>query len=652
MKPGPARQTLRTAAALAAVFLVLASPGIARVCQYHRLNARAIENAPPLLVDLARQGLRPQAEKNAAFRFDITSLGLESLSDSDQGDSPLVFKENGVPLTPHSTHRDIRGGQRGCFSHWGNQILFSPSAQTPPTTNVYTIECPLNRAVPPKHRDTPAFRALWSLLAVFGLACGPALRFFGVHLPARPYKGAALLALATTYGLILRFTLCGTPQLPSSWNTFCVAPDSFSYMQPWTPASIRPPLYPWFIRAATALAPAYSLNSADYTYNVPVCDQPQHPLLRVVQAQKMALAAAVCLAALALMRFVPPPLAVLFFMALLDFGFLTEQIDFILSETLAQALLMIILALFFFYLDRPSVARMVCAGAACGALFCVRPAGAFAVFFPAAMFVRGVADTGRRACLSAAAAAALYGAIATAPALVNYTRTGFWQLTNMYEATQLMWALNFAADGDIDLMPDEASRRFFDQAVRELRNQESTTLAALPPSAWKFSKRLNTIFYKVAMPTAVAQGLSTPSDGLNTRNAQATFQKVSRPLLAKYHANRLQVAWNQWTGHASRLAGPSRRPWLQWLILLGCPAAALACGPWVRIAVGTCVAAHLAAVWMVSFNDTPETRYVHATECLVLLGMFILFFALGQSATAAMKRAWKAETPENKKPGA
>lgn len=56
--------------------------------------------------------------------------------DGASHDSPLLLFENGIELGPaHALHDDIRGKGGGRFSHWGRQIWFSASDNSPPTDN-------------------------------------------------------------------------------------------------------------------------------------------------------------------------------------------------------------------------------------------------------------------------------------------------------------------------------------------------------------------------------------------------------------------------------------------------------------------------------------------------------------------------------------
>ena len=65
----------------------------------------------------------------------VAPVGRRLISDLD-GRSRLILFEDGQALAhPHSSDDDIRELGAGRYSHWGDEVLFSSSDNTDPSTN-------------------------------------------------------------------------------------------------------------------------------------------------------------------------------------------------------------------------------------------------------------------------------------------------------------------------------------------------------------------------------------------------------------------------------------------------------------------------------------------------------------------------------------
>lgn len=112
----------------------------------------------------------------------IVALPSEIPSGDDNANhrrSTIIFTENGIPLSPHRPHDDIRKKGKGLFSHWNKHLIFSSTDNSDPRTNGKAYEISYT-IIPGMTKSLLAIFLLSSmcLTIVFRKATFPALILF------------------------------------------------------------------------------------------------------------------------------------------------------------------------------------------------------------------------------------------------------------------------------------------------------------------------------------------------------------------------------------------------------------------------------------------------------------------------------------------
>lgn len=516
--------------------------------------------------------------------------------------SPLLILEDGVPLRRCSSEAELLA-QRGRFLHAGAWLYLSSGDGLDPAGNGREYRALVSREL--LQREAVACAPAWvfwlslaglALLALVWAACWPAVRVGW-------YCGSLLLALVVFSAQHLR----------GQWDVFRIARDSSSYLGDSEARSFRPPGYPAFIALVTAGEPPLTVRLAAHPLEQEVRGAEGEPALRVVRSQKLALHAALLLVSALLMWALPPPGVVVCHLLLLHGGWLSAESDWLLSEPLAQAWMLLLVG-GFALLARGSSRWLLALPLLAGALLATRLAGVYGVVFPLVGSVLVIRRDRGRAVRPVAAAVALLAACALLPALSRRAQPAAPGVSQ-WSTTRICFALQLARAGDERLMPDATTRDFLARALARLPLEQAKLEAGRGRvEQWEY---LGANLYHVALPVAHEMGLP-PGE------VEGVFLRAAWPLHRAY-PGRLLGLWAEslWTA-TTRTTRLCSGPGTLLLLVLAAGALGRLCAPWARWVAGTAIGAHAAHLFVVCTCDMPIDRYVYATEPLALLAGCVL----------------------------
>jgi len=445
-------------------------------------------------------------------------------------------------------------------------------------------------------------------------------KYASFHIP-RWIRAAYLLSLLIAFFLltvISRRDHRDVISFPSSWDTFYLAPDSGSYIQPYTPESARTPLYPLFIHAVGQT----STFPTDLPMNAPIVRK--HPLLRVAQAQRILQGVTALFACYALMWIVPPALPPLFFLWMFESDFFMEYPNsFILSEPLAQCWLLLLLGCFCFWVARRRTIWLFLAGLSVAAAFLTRPdTGIPAGLILAAMLIDAMV---RRRCSRwlPVSLAVFSGAFPIMLLMYyQYTYAGYIAFLEFGKSHRICYALQFAQPEDVELMPDKPSRKFFLEAMNQKKHWDEQ-FADKPEPVQSWNKH-GTYLYLIAGPLL---------SGFPSTERYRLLEKVYTPLLQKHRLDHYKFGLFQFSyvlgGRDHRSPASLSLP--PGVVLLGILGIGIAL--WrMKVEQGIlCLglvfsSAHLLHLIFLSFHGNPLLRYVLVTQWI--LGLILCLFLL------------------------
>ncbi|MFO1100871.1 MAG: hypothetical protein U1E81_22095 [Xanthobacteraceae bacterium] len=363
----------------------------------------------------------------------------------------------------------------------------------------------------------------------FHLISWMALAAFAALVLAKPAYAAAekgcsiIVAMALANGAIMVFggyhcwglfdSVCGAPghvqslRALTDWSTVYANNDTYTYLVPFDGFSLRPPLYYLFskivllfhVDSEKVLQEANDLialglqspndlgdNVIDKTRHLAdaVSAQKYPSLLRLAQAQKVLLWASTIYFAIAAMRVVPAIFAAMALLALFDGGYLTHwyYIHAIESKTLYLTCFFATAAASLACMRAPGMRNLFLAALFGGAMVLARPQGYVAILLVAVCAVRVLAYrpwSFRKSAVSATAAIAIFTVMAAFPTMATFFRTGVVQPSNIYAMSRIMAALELATPRDLDLMPDEFTRKYLSLMLdMKARNEKPADLNA------------------------------------------------------------------------------------------------------------------------------------------------------------------------------
>lgn len=610
------------------------------------LSMAAVQLTAPLpsasevrAVTLASDTYPALPEDGGARRIDISALNLEELSDkssSAPNASPLVLLQNGRPMTPHRSHKDIRSGCDGCFSHWGPHIIFSGFSGARLEESSLTLVYPVPRG------NSKFASILLGLMAAMACGAGLWITFLSYQrrCPWRPGPAGIAAGLIVLVGSLYQVISCEvvTSQGISSWDSFAISDDSASYLADPLRQFDRPMGYSAFL-ALTADPAIRNPEALKGLPKKPIKDAQQLALLQPIRAQKIFLCLSSALMAWALCLVIPAPIAAGLVLLLWTGGWMCPEMDRYLTECVTQSWLFLLVAAFTWCASKRSGYGLILAAALCGALINTRSAGIYSIIFLISAGLCLLWTRRRRALLPLATSICLFAVLFFAPSLYRAYVKGTFLPAPRFADQQMAFALQVARPSDIDLMPDEQSREYFVRAL-ERKAVADQELLSSPGFEKKFGfSYLNSNLYKVARWTA-------RSFGLDNDAARPIFATVARIVLREHRMEYLKLAAESFMYATSPGQTRIDLPFLSfWGIILVTVLAALAVRG-AESAIGlTLIAAHLLHLAVIASFDVPLQRYINATELLVLIGVTLvasrsLSVAIALLGAKLRKRAW------------
>jgi hypothetical protein len=187
--------------------------------------------------------------------------------------------------------------------------------------------------------------------------------------------------------------------------------------------------------------------------------------MRVSRAQKIVMLGTSLVACFALMGLTNPPLAATFFLWLYDHYFFSQLTSYILTETLNQSLVFLLIAVFLVFIWKRWRWLIPCAGALCATFFLTRPASLYGGVFMAVMLIMALLWNWRAYWLPALISLLLAGGLVSLPVFYSYIKTGNLMSTPTYALQMWSFAVEFATPEDIPYMPDELSRQLLSKVL-------------------------------------------------------------------------------------------------------------------------------------------------------------------------------------------
>ena len=529
----------------------------------------------------------------------------------------MIFMENGVPLKPHSQHYNIREGEKGLFSHWGSRILFSSFNEGNPFNNTYSLVIP-----DLEYKIIGRATGLWIVVIVLCVLAAFIIRFkYGNKYPKR-YSILFLFALFVSYYFLT--VLVDSQMKPigrSGWNYLYVYADSGSYMQKYSFKSLRPPLYPLFIQLVT-IGTGFDHDYSNYSISVPITDKDDSdPLMKVVRAQKVFLLLSSMIACYSLMLFMGPVLPPMLFLWLYDYNFFTQQLSGILSETLTQCWLFLVIAVFILFLKKKWKFCLPLVGVSCAMLYLTRPAAAYGIVILAATILWALWSNWRKYWRWSLIALVLSGGLALTPSFVIFFRTGHFTISNYAYIGKSGFAIEVAEPEDVSIMPDENSKQFLIKALNKKKELDEEIKSMYPEGYYYWMNICPSNVYYVALPTASEVLTGSP---LEVRHF---INMISDRLLKKHRSKHFKIAWESFHYAITRITRLTFPKFNFWAIMALSLILIIVLRGWIGICSATLILVHLMHIIIVAFIDLPIVRYIYQTELLVIIGVFILIWA-------------------------
>lgn len=466
---------------------------------------------------------------------------------------------------------------------------------------------------------TRAVQLAWAFCAAANLiAAALLIKRHGSSVPRKVFMGY-LLALAVCLTLLCGFsTRPAWYGGPSKWNVFYLTPDSMLYLN--QGSTERPPLYPLFIQGITR-GVDLSAEAQEYPQRQPIEDV-NSGLMHVVKTQKVLLLICALVLCSVMMAAIRSPLLAPLLLWLYHAGYLSPLIDEVVPETLVSSLLLLLLAVFFSYLQKPNPALLLFGGLLTAAIYAARLASIYSVIILLAMILWGWLQEKQRVLPWAGLALLSFFALLYASAaLVSHSSLA--SNSKFGAAAKLTcFSLHVARPEDVEAMPDDTTRLFFERAFA--RFQVDAAYAAgqdwqpVDRSRFMLGNCFNQAYARAYALDATHQG----DDGQINRLLWKVVVHVIR---------RHPVEYLQYSGQSFLYGVEISRFKPAWF--LATLAAIIFIGSmlrrgWIGYACAVLALTHFAHLVVIVLFDQPIMRYVWASEFLLYLALFLLLWAL------------------------
>jgi hypothetical protein len=426
-------------------------------------------------------------------------------------------------------------------------------------------------------------------------------------------------------------------------SEFKITGDSTSYLVRYDYTSVRPPVYPWFIRAAVG-------GVKPERWRQELIKPDERRLARVVAAQTVLYATALAAFFWALCSILPSAFVFVIaaFLLAREYHPAAGMLQTIMSESLAATFTLVLATVFVLSLTGYRRGYPLVAGLLFAALFLTRPAATYGAVLCAAIFT--VALVRERTFLNREVfiGAALAVMISIAPSIYVYRNTGLFLIApNGLSLSAKAWlTATLATQEDVARMPDAESRQYveimLEKRPRAYQLVESKEWVDVLPElkwhppivfpagysnqpAWRYA---NMNLNQVVSPALMA--VRHTNTYLTVDLISKAFWpvvKAHREDLYRIYADSFLHGWNSVTRTTALFS------WTAFLLVLF---AAVFCNPRLGLPALVLFATHASNVLIVATNDAPIRRYILATDYFVLLAAAISLFALAELVGARL----------------
>ena len=401
------------------------------------------------------------------------------------------------------------------------------------------------------------------------------------------------------------------------WDYYGRRADSGAYLQHYNASSIRTPGYPVFIETVSLMSgndgldmlrekDAFSEDESLHNCR----KEDSMGLINVVRAQKCVLAASFLILFLVFCKYYEGLWFVLFAQIVLCGGFLGVDNNYIMTECLSQAFILLTAAMFIMVIKGKQSASFVVMCVTAGLSILIRPANIFLglLIFISALFLL----KNHRKILSLMAGCLLFVIICGIPAFTIYRQYGVfvWMPTSGY--VEIARAVDFLEPGDEEIFDDPELR---DICLTMLEKKK------LYPDADQ-----NTNMWEVAVAAA-------GEHGYDHITCSTVFGKISRKILIRHFSEFVNALLDTMKTALERTRlqiGPVSFPVLVSVFFI-LSIISMNIDSFTGLILMVEHIAHLG----ISMMNQPERRYIYSTEILCLLGWLLIIIA------AALKKREK-----------
>lgn len=295
----------------------------------------------------------------------------------------------------------------------------------------------------------------------------------------------------------------------------------------------------------------------------------------------------------------------------------SAEIDMVMSETLAQALLLLSVAVLALFVRRPNRWLILILGILCGLQVLARPAAVFSGVLVVMAAVWGFWHMGRMVLPPLAVSVLLVVLGAFGPAIYTWTETGVYSSSPMKAWSAIAFAMQVADADDLDRMPDAESREFLERALARKAELDPQVIRDRLPEevrGWEF---LNLNLYQVCLSVSAEMGMNK----LPVRNP--LFAKVSGPILKAHLKERISLFWDSLNTALGLTRVRLFKQSFVWVLAMAA-VGLIWCSGRARLFVAACLLAHLGHLVVISWFDMPLTRYIYASEPIAWIGLLVV----------------------------
>ncbi len=399
-----------------------------------------------------------------------------------------------------------------------------------------------------------------------------------------------------------------------------VRTDSASYLLPYDAQSIRTPAYPRFIEDVMTLVPGSDLDywrsaegqemladRADLLFQDVSGDS--RGLVQVVRAQKIFLGVSFLVTAGLLCFLISPCFVFLFGEFALALNFLGVYNNYILSEVLSQAMLLLCCGIFCYFVARKVAWAFPFLCFFCAVSVLVRPANVFVFMLPAFAVIWLIFRQKRSAAGPLFIGLLIAAGLVLIPASVVYRATGYWIWMPNEGYAGIGHALALMQPEDIERQEDAETRKFLEASYDRIAQMK------------KENALLTQNDYVFGVAVAEAEAL-----GYDAVTANVLFSRASASILRSHSSDMLDILRSQFQTAVERTRLQTVRLSYWMILALAAVLSLIRCSE-ISLTGLLFILLHNVHL-LISVTNQPERRYIWSTEIFFLLGAGLILYNL------------------------